>query len=69
MAARSQSELSAEGKGILKKFGIQVFTGDNVGQAGGEEPEAVTTMDQAKLRFLALILEVLINIRQGEQNP
>ena len=73
MAARSKvNEIVPEVRCILQKYGITVETLDHAGDCGCGKPDGVnicTTPDQAIMRLLAVIIELLTNIRENESQP
>lgn len=70
MAAREKSKLIAEAKKILKDAGVPLkHSGVTIEGTGIDVTDASTTHEQRVERLLALMLEVLIDIRENETNP
>jgi hypothetical protein len=68
MAARTKAEIVDEVRKILAPLHIHVIKGENTGAFASSSTDS-TTIEKAQLQLLAVIAELLANIRQNETNP
>lgn len=65
MAARTKVALVAEARKVVGPFRIDIQGSDTIADLGPNAPQSLT-VGMAVLVLLLMILEVLLNIRQGE---